>query len=90
MAMINTKKRDDLFFFERGQEAALCRLLKQKYQSAKPFQHIVVDDFLPREFIDTIVDAFPKKKCSSVYQTQPHQWLKRGYRPDDLGQRRKR
>ena len=32
------------------------------YCFAEPFAHIVIDDFLPKDFIDKIVDNFPTEK----------------------------
>jgi hypothetical protein len=35
--------------------------LQDKYQSAKPFPHIAIDDFLPASILDQCLDQFPGK-----------------------------
>jgi Rps23 Pro-64 3,4-dihydroxylase Tpa1-like proline 4-hydroxylase len=40
--------------------------LRQKFQVAKPFPHIVIDDFLPSDVADAIARAYPDPSDSSV------------------------
>ncbi|HEY3137905.1 MAG TPA: 2OG-Fe(II) oxygenase [Blastocatellia bacterium] len=34
--------------------------LNEQYQFAKPFPHIIIDDFLPAELLEPLLDQFPK------------------------------
>jgi Rps23 Pro-64 3,4-dihydroxylase Tpa1-like proline 4-hydroxylase len=45
----------------------------------------VLDDFLPAAFAAKLLDAFPPAHLASVTRTNQRQYLKRGFRPDDLG-----
>jgi Rps23 Pro-64 3,4-dihydroxylase Tpa1-like proline 4-hydroxylase len=38
---------------------SLGEFFQEDYKNAEPFPHIVIDDFLPEEFIKSIHDAFP-------------------------------
>lgn len=56
----------------------------EEYQSAKPFEHIVLDDFLEEEFLNRIVDNFPDRETHfdlSKYQTEEN---KTNYNPASL------
>ena len=47
------------FFFEYGEMVALGERLHERYVSADPYPHIVVDDFLPGSVATEILTRFP-------------------------------
>ncbi len=40
----------------------LAEVHREDYVQAKPFPHIVIDDFLPEEILDQVISEFPKPK----------------------------
>lgn len=48
------------FRFDRQRLIELADAKREQYASAYPFPHVVVDDFLPEEVLDGILDEFPK------------------------------
>ncbi len=34
--------------------------LAQRYRSAQPFPHVIIDDFLPADVLDRVIEAYPK------------------------------
>lgn len=42
-----------------SEAAALGDLLHEDYSSADPYPHIVIDDFLPKDLVDSLVKGFP-------------------------------
>ena len=75
----------ELFSFDKEQPLQRARALSAAYNGARPFPHIVLDDFLDEAFAEAIVRHFPSKDEYSVLRTNANAYLKRGYRPDDLG-----
>ena len=49
----------DAFFFEPDHLAALAARNAASYRTAKPFPHVVIDDFLPEEVAQRVLDEFP-------------------------------
>jgi hypothetical protein len=76
--------RGEHFFFAENDIEATGAALRPRYVAARPFPHIVLDDFLPLDFVERILGAFPDKRLASVTRTGPDQHAKHGYRPDDL------
>ncbi len=53
------------YFFDRARLVERARALAPSYASASPFPHIVIDDFLPAEVLDTVLAEFPSPKSGS-------------------------
>jgi Rps23 Pro-64 3,4-dihydroxylase Tpa1-like proline 4-hydroxylase len=83
--IVRVLSRGDHFFFSEEGIVESGRGLKDRYLTAQPFPHIVLDDFLPATFAAALHDAFPPAHLASVNRSDEHQNLKRGFRPDDLG-----
>jgi hypothetical protein len=47
------------FMLERGRLLELAELNRMAYQSAVPFPHTVIDDFLPERVLEAVLDEFP-------------------------------
>src|SRR5258708_31700758 len=48
------------FRFDRGEVARLASARHAEYMSARPFEHIVLDDFLPEAVLDAVLEEFPR------------------------------
>ncbi len=47
------------FFFDSDRLEALAAANRERFIGAEPFQHVVIDDFLPPDVLGPIVEAFP-------------------------------
>lgn len=47
------------FYFDRERLMNMAESLKDQYASNSPFPHIVIDDFLPPEVLDGVLEEFP-------------------------------
>ncbi|NOT32045.1 MAG: 2OG-Fe(II) oxygenase [Planctomycetes bacterium] len=56
---MKTMKTIPAFYFDRGELARLAERHSEAFKTAKPFQHVVLEDFLPAEVIDLLVREFP-------------------------------
>jgi Rps23 Pro-64 3,4-dihydroxylase Tpa1-like proline 4-hydroxylase len=78
-------RAEQQFAFSKDQALDSARALYPVYSGASPFPHIVLDDFLDEAFAEAFLTSFPPKEAYSVFRTNANAYLKRGYRPDDLG-----
>jgi 2OG-Fe(II) oxygenase superfamily len=78
--------RGEYFIFSESALSEAGRGLRDSYISAQPYPHAVLDSFLPELFADRICNEFPAAHLASVNRTSPEQYLKRAFRPDDLGE----
>ena len=46
------------FFFERKQLQPLAERLAPEFASARPFPHVVIDDFLPKDVLVSLIDSY--------------------------------
>lgn len=60
------------------------KALAAKYQSAKPFHHICVDDFLPSEVVQKVREEALAVGEKRPENASPQEHLKASYNPDDL------
>ena len=59
--------------------------LSDAYQAAKPFPHIVIDDFLPEEIIDQCIAEFGNHGVEgSEFYNRDQERLKREIKPDEM------
>ena len=61
--------------------------LREAYQGAKPFPHIVIDDFLPPEILEACLREFPARQGAGdapVEYDRAQERLKSQYNPDQL------
>jgi hypothetical protein len=47
------------FYFDRDELARLAERHGESFRTAEPFQHVVLDDFLPRAVVELLVAEFP-------------------------------
>lgn len=50
---------DGSLFFDKEKLISIAKKNKKSYISAKPFPHIIFNDFLPKKFADKILENFP-------------------------------
>ena len=50
------------YLFDLTELEKLAAEHHQSYVDAKPFPHIIIDDFLPEKVLETILDEFPGNK----------------------------
>lgn len=85
MTMLRVVGNGDNVYFAEPLDLGLGGVLQQKYRAGNPFPHLVIDDFLPCDFIERILAAFPDKSQAVINHQKDHQLYKRGYRPHTLG-----
>jgi len=47
------------FYFDPAQLARVSAAKSEAYRTARPFRHVVLDDFLPREVLELLIREFP-------------------------------
>jgi hypothetical protein len=52
----------EAFFFEPDHLSSLAEQYATTYRTASPFPHIVIDDFLPEDVVQRVLDEFPSPK----------------------------
>jgi len=75
-------KASEIFLFDRKYMLELGEKLAAQFQAAKPYPHIVIDDFLPTEAAERILEVFPDPSHSCWLD-----WTKRDtkHQPYKLG-----
>ncbi len=86
MAWVNGINKSGLLQLDSAEGQAQAARLQQQYRQAAPFPHIVIDGFLSEELAHRLIENFPAPNLASVQRFSDHQFLKRGYRPDSLGE----
>ena len=82
-SMVKVREHQGVFYIQEVSDQ-FVDFLSSKYQSADPFPHIVIDDFLSPSFLEKVLEHFPKKEVAAVSHKSQRQYLKRGYRPHEL------
>jgi Rps23 Pro-64 3,4-dihydroxylase Tpa1-like proline 4-hydroxylase len=67
VSILDLKTSGGYLHFDRDQCVAKGRERAQAYQSATPFPHIVLDDFLPAEVLRRLVAEFPGREGRSHF-----------------------
>jgi Rps23 Pro-64 3,4-dihydroxylase Tpa1-like proline 4-hydroxylase len=80
--MLDLKKIGPYFALDAEQCRALGRALASKYQSALPFPHIIIDDFLPSDVLRRVLSDFPSNE-SKTYFDRDQERLKFQFQPDE-------
>ena len=58
--------------------------LRETYQTATPFPHIVIDDFLPPAILERCLELFPATEHADAQFDRPQERLKFQFNPDSL------
>ncbi|MDE2302488.1 MAG: 2OG-Fe(II) oxygenase [Sphingomonadales bacterium] len=62
MPVLNLREVDDYLCFDDEQCAAAGQALAQAYQTATPFPHIVIEDFVEAAILRRVVERFPDRR----------------------------
>lgn len=78
-------KDKEHYFLDLDDTSTKGNELSEKYRSAHPFPHIVIDDFLSPEVLENCVDFFPEDNDpESVTFDREQERFKTGFNPDYL------
>jgi Rps23 Pro-64 3,4-dihydroxylase Tpa1-like proline 4-hydroxylase len=83
MAILSPRKTDGYIHFDEAECIAAGKALAEKYQNAGPFPHIVMDDFLPRDFLKNLLADFPDT-TDHQYFDRSQERLKYQFRPSEI------
>ena len=70
--------------FIEGSERNVGRDLAERYQSAQPFPHIVIDDFLPAGVLEACLAHFPTSAAPGDAFDRPQERYKAQFNPDEM------
>lgn len=80
-SFVRMNKKEGLWFFPVGIEKDVSEELARKYQSAEPFPHIVIDDFINAEALEELLSAFPAKAEQGDTFMRDQEYLKSQFHP---------
>lgn len=89
MAILDPIEADGYIHFDEDASKAAGVALAERYQAAEPFPHIVLDDFLPVDFLRSLLSEFPDS-TGKTYFDRDQERLKFQYPPRDIPGRRMR
>ncbi|HWJ69683.1 MAG TPA: 2OG-Fe(II) oxygenase [Sphingobium sp.] len=89
MAILTPTEQDDYISFDDEASKAAGAALAERYQNAAPFPHIVMDDFLPVDFLRGLLGDFPDSAGKTCFDRDQER-LKYQYPPRDIPGRRLR
>jgi len=81
--MLNISETQGYLRLDGNECRELGRSLAQKYQTADPFPHIVIDDFLPQDILHKVLDDFPSS-ANKEYFDRGQERLKYQYQPQEI------
>ena len=81
--MLNMMATQDYLGLEADEARTYGRSLADQYQTAEPFPHIVIDDFLPQDILRKVLDDFPSS-ANKEYFDRGQERLKYQYQPQDI------
>jgi len=90
MSIITPQVVDGYICFDEAECARAGAALAQQYQSAQPYPHIVMDDFLPADFLRDMLHEFPNNDSGGETFVRPQENLKTQRSPHKLTGRRLR
>jgi len=68
--------------FDKERLLDLAERHREAFQDAQPFRHVVIDDFLPEDMAQAVLDAFPEPERMEDF-TRQHYENKIAMRPDN-------
>lgn len=67
MSILTPLERNGYIYFDEAASKAAGQNLAERYQSAEPFPHIVMEDFLPPDFLRALLPEFPDNAGKSFF-----------------------
>lgn len=89
MSILVPQETDGYIHFDEAASAAAGVTLAEQYRAATPFPHIVMDDFLPTDFLHGLLPGFPGYE-GRTYFDRAQERLKFQFPPRDIPGRRLR
>lgn len=89
MAILSPRETDGYIHFEEEECIAAGKALAEQYQNAGPFPHIVMDNFLPSDFLKNLLADFPDT-TDHQYFDRSQERLKYQFRPSEIPGRKLR
>jgi Rps23 Pro-64 3,4-dihydroxylase Tpa1-like proline 4-hydroxylase len=89
MSLLKPVESDGYICFDREQCVAAGKALAEQYQTAQPFPHIVMDDFLPADFLQSLLGEFPDNS-GKTYFDRDQERLKYQFAASEIPGRRLR
>lgn len=84
MSLLSMRDRGGYAAFDEAECIAAADPLAERYRSAEPFPHIVVDDFLPGELLRDVVATFPSRENKTFF-SRDQERLKFEWQPGECG-----
>lgn len=81
-ARLRPRRDGQTIFFDREACRSLGEALHDRYVRNRPFPHIVIDEFLPKEILQQVVKEFPAREKGRFYDD--HSRLKTGYQMEKI------
>ena len=81
--MLHMEPVGDYFALDANECRALGRSLADQYRSAKPFPHVVIDDFLDAAVLKKVIDNFPSSE-NKQYFDRDQERLKFQFQPHEI------
>lgn len=89
MSILKPLEQDGYICFDEEESKAAGAALAEKYQTAQPFPHIVMDDFLPADFLRDLLPEFPDSTGKTFFDRDQERF-KFQFPPRDIPGRRLR
>jgi Rps23 Pro-64 3,4-dihydroxylase Tpa1-like proline 4-hydroxylase len=89
MTILKPLEQDGYICFDEDESKAAGAALAEQYQSAAPFPHIVMDDFLPSDFLRGLLGEFPDSTGKTFFDREQERF-KFQFPPKDIPGRRLR
>lgn len=89
MAILTPRETDGYIHFDEEECIEAGKKLADQYRSAEPFPHIVMDDFLPVNFLRELLTEFPDTQDHGFFD-RAQERLKHQFRPAEIPGRRLR
>jgi Rps23 Pro-64 3,4-dihydroxylase Tpa1-like proline 4-hydroxylase len=83
MSILVPQERDGYIYFDEEQCAAAGAALAETYRNASPYPHIMMEDFLPADFLRSLLPEFPGYDGKSFFDRDQER-LKFQYVPSEI------
>jgi len=83
MAILEPLERDGYIYFDDAASKAAGEALAEQYQTAEPFPHIVMENFLPVDFLRNLLPQFPDSTGKTFFDREQERF-KFQYPPADI------
>src|SRR6478609_7357154 len=67
MPILDLKETGGYLYFDRNQCVAEGAARSEQYQSAQPYPHIVMDDFIGTDVLHRVLDEFPAREGRTYF-----------------------